>query len=149
VAFPDNGQWTAVSGSSPPSPGVYAVSVAGVHPTTCVTWWQAAEACRLSGKRRLTNLEWQDAAADTPDPGDDGNFTSGDGCSARCQSELCGGDCYADVEVTVDEIITAVNIALGIADVSTCSAGDPNGDDEITVDEIVVAVNNALNECSG
>ena len=58
--FPNNGQWTAP---------LYAVSVAGVHPTACVSWFQAAQACRLSGKRLLTNLEWQDAAAGTPDPG--------------------------------------------------------------------------------
>ncbi len=82
AGFPDNGQWTAVSGSSPPSPGVYAVSVAGVRPTACVTWFQAAEACRLSGKRLLTNLEWQDAAAGTPDPGDSDNG------STTCATEV-------------------------------------------------------------
>lgn len=69
--FPNTGQWTPVLGSSPPSPGVYAASVAGVLPSTCTTWFQAAQVCRLSGKRLLTNLEWQDAAAGTPDPGAD------------------------------------------------------------------------------
>jgi hypothetical protein len=68
--FPKGGQWTPVLGSNPPSPGVYAVSVAGVAPTACIDWFQAAQACRLSGKRLITNLEWQDAAAGTPDPGD-------------------------------------------------------------------------------
>ena len=67
--FPSGGQWTPVAGSNPPSPGVYAVSVAGVTPTACIDWFQAAQACRLSGKRLTTNLEWQDAAAGTPDPG--------------------------------------------------------------------------------
>ena len=67
--FPRGGQWTPVLGSTPPSPGVYAVSIPGVVPTACIDWFQAAQACRLAGKRLLTNLEWQDAAAGTPDPG--------------------------------------------------------------------------------
>src|SRR5437867_2120736 len=69
--FPNDGNWTPVLGSSPPSPGVYAVSISGVHPSACVTWFQANQACLLSGKRLLTNHEWQGAAAGTPDPGTD------------------------------------------------------------------------------
>src|SRR5262249_22414509 len=64
--FPASGQWTPVPGSNPPSPGVYAVSIPNVTPAACVTWFQAAQLCRLSGKRLVTNLEWQDAAAGTP-----------------------------------------------------------------------------------
>src|SRR5262249_29809403 len=45
--FPRDGNWTPVAGSSPPSPGVYAVSIPGVHPTACITWFQANEACGL------------------------------------------------------------------------------------------------------
>jgi formylglycine-generating enzyme required for sulfatase activity len=73
--FPIDGNWTPVLGSSPPSPGVYAVSIPGVLPSACITWFQAAQACRLSGKRLATNLEWQDAAAGTPDPGTDNGTT--------------------------------------------------------------------------
>jgi hypothetical protein len=69
--FPPDGNWTPVAGSSPPSPGVYAVSIPGVPPTGCLTWFQANQACLLSGKRLLTNREWQGAAAGTPDPGTD------------------------------------------------------------------------------
>ncbi len=43
--FPNTGQWTPVLGSVPPSPGVYAVSVPGVLPSSCTTWFQAAQAC--------------------------------------------------------------------------------------------------------
>ena len=68
--FPFNGNWVALAGSNPPTPGVYAASLAGTLPTSCVTWFQAAQACALSGKRLLTNEEWQRAAAGTPDPGD-------------------------------------------------------------------------------
>ena len=73
--FPVDGQWTPVPGSSPPSPGVYAVSVPGVPPSTCITWFQANEACSLSHKRLLRNDEWQRAAASTPDPGTDNGTT--------------------------------------------------------------------------
>jgi len=59
----------------------------------------------------------------------------------------CIGDCDRQGTVTVDEILTMVNIALGNAAVSTCNAGDANNDRQITVDEILSAVNNALNGC--
>lgn len=60
---------------------------------------------------------------------------------------VCAGDCDGDRTVTVDEIVTMVNIALGSRPVADCLAGDRSGDGEITVDEIVTAVNNALGEC--
>jgi len=58
--FPANGNWTVSH---------YAASILGVLPSTCVTWFQAEQACALSGKRLLTNQEWQRAAAGTVDPG--------------------------------------------------------------------------------
>jgi len=61
----------------------------------------------------------------------------------------CAGDCNGDGQVTVDEILTMVNIALGNANISTCLAGDANHDGQITIDEILTAVNNALNGCGG
>jgi subtilisin family serine protease len=61
----------------------------------------------------------------------------------------CVGDCNGDGQVTVDEILTMVNIALGNADLSACTAGDANDDGHITVDEILTAVNHALNGCGG
>ena len=94
--FPNDGNWIPVPGSSPPSPGVYAVSVPGVLPSTCTTWFQAVQACALSGKRLVRNEEWQRAAAGTPDPGtDDGttdcNISSGGnavntGSRSKCRS---------------------------------------------------------------
>jgi Sulfatase-modifying factor enzyme 1 len=69
MGFPNTGNWLPVAGSNPPSPGVYAVSVAGVRPSACISWFQANQACALSGKRLLRNGEWQRAAAGTPDPG--------------------------------------------------------------------------------
>jgi len=75
--FPKDGNWTPVVGSIPPSPGVYAVSIPGVPPSACITWFQAQQACAVSGKHLVRNEEWQRAAAGTPDPGvaDDGTTT--------------------------------------------------------------------------
>jgi hypothetical protein len=66
----------------------------------------------------------------------------------RVAAPACIGDCKNDGYVTVDDILTMVNIALGNADVLTCSAGDANHDGQITVDEILTGVNEALNGCS-
>ena len=60
---------------------------------------------------------------------------------------FCRGDCDGNHPVTVDEVLTLVNIALGNANVSSCGAGDANHDDDITVNEILIAVNNLLSGC--
>lgn len=54
---------------------LYAVSIPGVLPAQHTSWFQALQACTNSGKRLLTNAEWQAAAMGTPDPGTD-NGTS-------------------------------------------------------------------------
>jgi hypothetical protein len=60
----------------------------------------------------------------------------------------CAGDCGSDGEVTVEELITGVSIALGVSPVSVCSVFDMNRDGEVTIDEILLAVNNALDGCT-
>ncbi len=62
-------------------------------------------------------------------------------------SAACVGDCDGSGQVTVDEIIVMVNIALGTADITQCPVADANADGQVTVDEIVTAVNAALNGC--
>jgi len=57
------------------------------------------------------------------------------------------GDCSDDSQVTVNEILTMVNIAIGADQLAACSAGDPNHDGEVTVDEVLRAVSFALNGC--
>ena len=57
------------------------------------------------------------------------------------------GSCNRDDEVTIDELLTMVNIALGSAAPADCEPGDVNRDGEITVNEILAAVNNALDGC--
>ena len=59
----------------------------------------------------------------------------------------CTGDCNASHDVTVDEILTMVNIALGNVQLPDCEAADASHDGQVTVDEILAAVNNALNGC--
>ena len=63
TAFPRNGQWTT------PEPPAYAASAAGVPPARWITWFQAFEACRASGKRLPTGEEWLAAGRGTTDPG--------------------------------------------------------------------------------
>ncbi|MFN8643863.1 MAG: hypothetical protein U0802_20210 [Candidatus Binatia bacterium] len=62
----------------------------------------------------------------------------------------CVGDCNGNGEVTVDDLIRMVNIALGLQPLCAgeggggCLAGDANCDCQITVDDIIRAVNNNL-----
>jgi len=61
----------------------------------------------------------------------------------------CVGDCGDDGHVTVDELLTMVNIALGTTSIAECGSGDANHDNQITITEILLGVNDALNGCSG
>jgi len=66
----------------------------------------------------------------------------------RAPAQACVGDCDSDDHVTVNEILTMVDVALGNASVSACGDGDVNSDSQIAIDEILAAVNNALNGCA-
>jgi len=59
----------------------------------------------------------------------------------------CVGDCNGDNEVTIDELMAMVAIALGEIPVEDCLAGDRDGDGTITIDEIVAAIDAALFDC--
>jgi hypothetical protein len=50
--------------------------------------------------------------------------------------------------VGIDELLTMVNIALGRAPVSACTAGDADGNGRIDIAELLKAVNSALAGCS-
>jgi hypothetical protein len=60
----------------------------------------------------------------------------------------CAGDCSSDGAVTVDELLTGVNMALGNTPVDLCMAFDTNFDHLVTVDELLTGVSNALNGCA-
>jgi len=81
----------------------------------------------------------------------DENYNYCGGPAEACTSveiiQTCAGDCGGTFSVTVDEILTVVNIALGNAAVATCATGDANDDGQITVEEILMALNNALSGC--
>lgn len=62
-------------------------------------------------------------------------------------AQMCPGDCNLDEQVTIDEVVTAVNIALGTGDLAGCQAVDASNDGQVTVDELVTAVSRALQGC--
>ncbi len=82
---------------------------------------------------------------------------NGKGCDIFAQrfalapGEECTGDCNGDGVVTIDELITAVNIALtaepGICSTTICPAIDTNLDCQVSITEIEAAVNRALGGC--
>ena len=60
----------------------------------------------------------------------------------------CPADCNSDGQVTIDELITGINIAQEIEPVDACAAMDINGDGAVTIDELVLAHNEVLYGCS-
>jgi CSLREA domain-containing protein len=78
---------------------------------------------------------------DTPTP------TETPSASPSQTATACVGDCNHSDDVTIDEVVTMVNIALGNSLLSACQAGDADGDGVITVNEAIVAVNNSLHGC--
>jgi hypothetical protein len=67
--------------------------------------------------------------------------------SASAGAQECPGDCNSDGTVTVDEIVLAVNIALGVQPPTECANADVDGNSAVEVDEIIAAVNAALCGC--
>ena len=59
----------------------------------------------------------------------------------------CTGDCNANRQVTISELVTAVNIALGAQPVRNCGRADPNHDGTVMVNELVAAVAFSLDGC--
>lgn len=59
----------------------------------------------------------------------------------------CTGDCDQSGSVTLGEIVTCVNIALGIASTLTCPACDANRDGAVAINELQTAVAAALSTC--
>jgi len=132
--FPATGNWKPVAGSNPPSPRVYAVSIPGVQPSACITWFQANQACRLSGKRLARNDEWQAAAQGTPDPGTDNGTTDcavnspqpvNTGSRSSCKSSWGVFDMVGNVEEMVADWTEAD--AAGCTD-SSSAFGFPGSD---------------------
>jgi cysteine-rich repeat protein len=60
----------------------------------------------------------------------------------------CAGDCHGDGAVGIDELILAVNIALGLQPLAQCPAADLDGGGSVSIDELLTAVNRSLGECA-
>jgi hypothetical protein len=66
----------------------------------------------------------------------------------RLASPQCLGDCDGGGFVSIDELVRAVNIALGNDSVGVCTVVDFDRDGEVMIDELMKAVNVALTGCS-
>lgn len=113
---------------------IYAVSISGVTPSSFITWFQAQQAAANSGKRLVTNAEWQMAAAGTPDPGGapgpaDCNTTSNakdlTGARANCVSRWGAFDMVGNVwEWVADWVPRSTDCVMPLfADDANCLAG--------------------------
>ena len=67
--------------------------------------------------------------------------------AAAAMPPPCTGDCDGDTFVSVDEIVTAIAVALGDVPATACAAADRNGDHKVTVDELVAGLDAALHGC--
>jgi hypothetical protein len=59
----------------------------------------------------------------------------------------CAGDCNGNGSVAINELVSSVNISLGLAPVADCPACDTNHDGMVSVAELITAVNRALRGC--
>lgn len=80
-----NGQWYPGTLAPP----LLARSVRGVSPAIYVTWFQAQELCRASGKRLPTGEEWLAAASGTVDSATNCNVSSTTGARVTSAQSSC------------------------------------------------------------
>ena len=59
----------------------------------------------------------------------------------------CTGDCDASGDVTIDEVLIGVNIALGFRPLTDCPVFDSGNDGGVTIEELLECVTNAQNGC--
>ncbi len=69
--------------------------------------------------------------------------------AAAAQPPVCPCDCDSDGRVGVGELVTAVAIALGNTEASSCPAADIDSDDRVAINELIAGVQAALHGCSG
>jgi formylglycine-generating enzyme required for sulfatase activity len=75
--------------------GRYALSEVNAPPAVNLTWFQAQQLCANSGKRLLTNAEWQMAAAGTPNNPTDCNEAT----SISAENTGTHGNCVSNWKV--------------------------------------------------
>src|SRR5262249_24951615 len=59
----------------------------------------------------------------------------------------CAGGCGGNHDVSIFEMLSGVNIALGQRPIGSCSAVDGDGDGEVHINELIAAVSRALQGC--
>jgi len=67
--------------------------------------------------------------------------------TSTATTQPCAGDCDGSGEVTVDDLLILVNVALDVAPLDACADADTDGSGSIEITEILVAVNHALLGC--
>jgi len=115
--------------------GIYARSVAGVPPSTYISWFQAQRACSNVGKRLPTVGEWQQAVAGSPDPGPNngttdcnssGGVKANTGSRSSCVSTAGAFDMVANADELVDSWLpfsTGCGTWSGSSNDAMCIAG--------------------------
>ena len=115
-------------------------------PTPIATLSPIATASRTATPRATKTSNPIGAATETP-TATSASATPTPSAKRTQAPPACIGDCNGDGEVSIDELITVVNIGLGTTPFVECPAGDGDGDGDITIDEILRAVNAALHGC--
>ena len=154
-ASPDYTVWVTNASEPPtPSPTLTATPTPTLTSTPTTPPTHTATATVASTETALPTASFTASATLTPSPTEpppSPSNTSLPTATERPQptptQRACVGDCNDDGEVTIDEIVFAVSVALGTSEVSGCLAADRNEDGTVTVDEIVAAVNAALLGC--
>lgn len=67
--------------------------------------------------------------------------------TATVVPNACAGDCNGNGSVAINELVSSVNISLGLTPIGACSACDTNHDGMVSVSELISAVNKALKGC--
>jgi hypothetical protein len=90
-------------------------------------------------------------ATDTPTAIDTATRTASATATATATAALppCIGDCNHSGEITVNELVAGVDIALGTAPLTTCPAFDCMGTGQVGVSCLIDAVDAALHGCPG
>ena len=60
----------------------------------------------------------------------------------------CVGDCNGDFTITVNELVTGVNIALGNNTIASCPVFDTDNTQAVEIYELIAGVGNLLNGCA-
>ena len=99
--------------------------------------------CDIGAVERV--LSCGDGIVNAGEACDDGNQIDGDCCSSLCRfTEVLAGDCNGDGVVRINELTTAVNLAISGDLIAGCRAIDRDDDFRVVIGELIAAVRVAL-----